>query len=628
MLRSLRRLMVAGATVLAAGATAVPAHAATPGPGAAGPGSISAAKVHAMRPVGSTAPPTVGKPSIRVGKDAPAGSGGLTYFFAPVQDRPRLFLDFWGSDFATDTDAGGFTGAQAETYVEDFLNEMAGSAWLSSQTQYCQADKQGMPDNATADQCGPINTRAGLPGAVSGVWVHPNTDPVAIAQPTLAQIAFEVALARMHFVLSPGDVNATILVFSPTGKSTFNIQGIGSFCAFHSFTFAGTTPTINNFGQGGSVFAYIPWLPDQGSSCHTNEVNGTNGPLGQGHFDGFSISTGHEIAEAITDPLPGIQDDLGNQFAGWLDNAGLETGDKCSRLQIWPERNITFGSDFFAVQPLWSDNTEACDLESVGGLSTNQPAIATQDSVHRDVFVRSSDGAVWTRSSNGVGWSAWSSLGGLSPSGPAAVSWASGRIDIFVRGMDNGLWHRGWTPAGWSPWQSLGGIITSAPAVASWAANRLDVVARGNDNALWHIGFDGTAWRNWESLGGAVNADPGAVSWGPNRIDVFIRSTDLGMWHKAWTGSSWSGWESHGGGFMSGFTASSTSVGQVSAYGVGLDHQVYRLSWNGSAWVGWQGLGGFLTQPPAAVAPPGGMSPVELVTTGISGTTERLVLGI
>lgn len=623
MLGSLRRLMVAGAAVLAAGTTAVPVHAATPGPGASA--SINPATVHVMRPAGSTASPSVGRPAVRVGKDTPAGSGGLTYFFAPVQNQPRLYLDFWGSDFMTDTDAGGFTGTQGATYVQDFLNEMAGSAWLSSQTQFCEADKQAMPINSTIDNCGSVNTHAGVTGAVSGVWVHPPTDPAAPSQPDLAAIGQEVDLARMHFALNPGDVNATIIVFSPTGKSTFSDPNVGSFCAFHSFTGG---PTIDDFRQFGSVFAYIPWLPDQGSACHTNEVNSTNGPLGQGHFDGFSISTGHEVAEAITDPLPGIEDNNGNQFAGWLDSAGLETGDKCSRLQIWPERNITFGPDFFAVQPLWSDSAEACALESVGGLSTNQPAIATQDPVHRDVFVRSGDGAVWTRSSSGGAWGGWSSLGGLTPSGPAAVSWGPGRLDMFVRGMDNGLWHRGWTTAnGWSGWQALGGIITSAPTVSSWAANRLDVFARGNDGALWHIAWTGSVWSPWQSLGGAVTADPGAVSWASNRIDVFIRSTDNGMWHIGWNGSSWSGWESHGGGFTSGFTASSTAPNQVSAYAVGLDHQIWRLSWNGSAWVGWQALGGQLTRAPAAVAPPGGV-PVELITTGSNGTTERLVLGI
>jgi hypothetical protein len=626
MLRSLRRLVVAGAALLATGATAVPAHAAAPvAPGPSASGTINPATVHVMRPVGSTAPPSVGKPPVRVGKDAPAGSGGLTYFFGPIQDRPRLFLDFWGSDFMTDTDAGGFTGAQGATYVEDFLNEMAGSAWLSSQTQYCQADKTPMPVNASSGDCGSTNTRAGVTGAVSGVWNHPNTDPVAPSQPNLAAIEQEVAFARMHFAINPGDFNSTIIVFSPTGKSTFSDPAIGSFCAFHSFIGG---PTFQQFVGNGSTYAYIPWLPDMGASCHTNEVNASNGPLGQGHFDGFSISTGHEVAEAITDPLPGIQDNSGNQFAGWLDAAGLETGDKCSRLQIWPERNLTFGSDFFAVQPLWSDNTQACALESVGGLSTAHPAIATQDSVHRDVFVRSGDGAIWTRTSTGGAWGAWSSLGGFTPNGPAAVSWGPGRIDIFVRGGDNGLWHRGWTPAGWSPWLPLGGIITSAPTVASWAPNRLDVFARGNDNGLWHIAWNGSVWSPWQPLGGALTADPGAVSWAANRIDVFIRSTDNGMWHIAWNGTSWSSWESHGGGFTTGFTASSTAANQVSAYAVGLDSQIYRLSWNGSAWVGWQALGGTLFFAPAAVAPPGG-GPVELFTTGSpTGTTERLVLGI
>jgi hypothetical protein len=636
MLGSLRRLMVAGAAVLAAGATAVPAQAATLTPGGAGPAVAAPAGHKLIKPAGrSTAHinPQVGARAAQSGsatsvnRDPRAaltiGVGNLTYNGGFVQTAPKVYLDFWGSQWTSGTDASGFPLVQGETYVNTFVNDIAGSQYLGSQTQYCQHPL--VATGSDISSC-PGTTFAGLPGPVAGV-VPPGA--TAAPKPTVEQdIVIEADRARGALHLPGGDQNTLIVVLSPSGASAFSLSDLtGSFCGFHDWI---------QFSDGtlDTPFAYIPWSPDATptGACHENEVNKTDDTFGHGHLDGMSITTGHEIAEAITDPLPGaaIQTQTGTApFFGWVDIPGnAETGDKCDRLTAWPERNLTFGGDFFPVQPLWTDAATNCALESVGGLSTNQPAIATQDSVHRDVFVRSGDGAVWTRSSAGGAWGSWTSLGGLTPNGPAAVSWGPGRIDIFVRGMDNGLWHRGWTPAGWSPWLPLGGIITSAPTVASWAANRLDVFARGQDNALWHIAWTGTVWTPWQTLGGAVTADPGAVSWAANRIDVFIRSTDNGMWHIGWNGTSWSGWESHGGGFLTGFTASSTAANQVSAYAVGLDHQIYRLSWNGSAWVGWQGLGGFLTVAPAAVAPPGGTLPVELFTTGSNGTTERLVLGI
>jgi hypothetical protein len=607
-----RRLLVAGAAVLATGVTTVPANAASPSPAFHGPWKATAASVHLMRPVGSTAGPSAGAPAgQRAMPDAPAGTGQLTYHFGPIQNAPRLFVDFWGSDFNTDTDAAGFTGSQGASYLTDFLNEIAGSAWLSSQTQYCQADRVAMPPNATITSCGG-NTHAGVPDVPVQTWNDANA--TAITTPSIAQIGAEADTAAAHFGIAPGDFNSTVIVVSPPNKSTFSSGG-SQFCAFHTFT------TI-------TVFAYQPWSPDAGSGCHTNEVNVANDTFGHGHFDGLSISSGHEVAEAITDPLPGVQDAHGNTFFGWLDASGLETGDKCSRLQIWPERNLTFSSNFFAVQPLYSDAGATCALEEVGGLTNAHAAIAAQDATHRDVFVRALDGSLWTRSSAGGPWSAWTALGGVLLAGPAAVSRGSGFLDVFVRGGDSALWHRPWnSTTGWGAWESLGGLIYSTPAAASWASNRLDVVAVGHDGGLWHRAWDGMTWQAWEPLGGVVTADPSAVSFTANRVDVFVRGGDFALWHRSFDGTSWASWEPLGGLLGSGTSAASTGTNLLQVFVLATDGSIWRDNFNGSTW-SWSGLGGSWPMDPAAIsAPSAGFRLVEFFNPGSNGSTERLVLG-
>jgi hypothetical protein len=58
--------------------------------------------------------------------------------------------------------------------------------------------------------------------------------------------------------------------------------------------------------------------------------------------------TGHEYAEAVTDP-----DNFVSNQDGWNDAQGSENGDKCA----WSaaSTNIHAGTNSFAVQPMWSN---------------------------------------------------------------------------------------------------------------------------------------------------------------------------------------------------------------------------------------------------------------------------------
>ncbi len=309
----------------------------------------------------------------------------------------------------------------------------------------------------------------------------------------------------------------------------------------------------------------------------------SNDSFGHGHFDGFSIALGHELAEAATDPLPGLVAS-GQRTFGWVDGSGLESGDKCVQLTTWPWKNVAFGggNNFFAVQPLWTDAGATCAMEDIGGLSTAHAA---------------------------------------------AASWDASRRDVFVRGSDGSVWHARWNGSGWSGWEPLGGTIVSGPAVASWGPNRLDVFVRGTDNSLWHKAWDGSSWSGWESLGGGLSSDVSAVSWGFNRLDVFGRGGDSAMWHKAWTGSGWSSWESRGGLFLGGPGTASTASGQLQVLALGLDGALWRQAWTGSAWTAWSSLEGLWPTDPASVSPPSS-GVVEHYMVGFGSTLERLVPGL
>jgi hypothetical protein len=79
-----------------------------------------------------------------------------------------------------------------------------------------------------------------------------------------------------------------------------------------------------------------------------------------------------------------------------------------------------------------------------GAVLASEPALGTMGTDHEHVFVRGTDGAVWSKAWNGAGgWSGWFSHGaptGGVTGGPTVVSRNSGVCNIYVRGADNALW--------------------------------------------------------------------------------------------------------------------------------------------------------------------------------------------
>jgi hypothetical protein len=262
-----------------------------------------------------------GKPTSDV-----SSSSNLTYHGGPVQTAPKVYISYWGTAWANGFSTGGYSSAQAQTYVHDFFSNVGGSAWNAVASQYCSGVSVG------AQSCPSGSAFVGnQTNELVNTW---NDTTVSVPRkPRQTDILKAAQRLAAHFGVTPS-ATVTFMVFTPTKQS---MSGFGtSWCAWHS-------------SSGSLAYAYIPYLPDAGASCGRNFINSTNNTYGNGYFDGFSVVAGHEYSEAETDPLPS---------SGWVDSSGSENADKCAWLSS--SGNITLGSHFYAVQSTWSNAIAGC----------------------------------------------------------------------------------------------------------------------------------------------------------------------------------------------------------------------------------------------------------------------------
>jgi hypothetical protein len=276
-----------------------------------------------------------------------------------VETKPAVYLVYWGPEWAagfTTSDVNGapYSSKTLQNYVNSFFGNVGGSPWAGVQTQYCR----NVPAGTTS--C------AGLAGAdyvtnpkhqLKGVWIDPTPVPSDIVTLGLAEnlvddpIAVEAQRAAAHFNYDP---QATYIVMTP--PSTIG-AGQPVYCGYHT-----QTTSLDGLGNPFRLqYSFIPFLnmdwPHFGTTgCGMNSVNATSDAFGNGVFDGYSIVTGHEYSEAVTDP-----DNFFSVQDGWNDDQTSENADKCAWYHL---QNITLGGHQFAVQPTWSN--EAFDAGQDG----------------------------------------------------------------------------------------------------------------------------------------------------------------------------------------------------------------------------------------------------------------------
>ena len=304
--------VLAVATVFAFGA-----HASSAG-AAAGGSDVLHGKVMKPRPAKGSSPYAV-------------TSSNMTYHGGTVSTVPAVYISWWGSQWNTGFSTGGYSSAKAQTYITGFFGNVGGSSWHRIDSQYCQ----GVPVGTV--NCGSSGQHITNPtGELKGTWVDTTSVPTSPTQTAIFNAAVRLV---NHFGYS---ANAIYLVFTPSGHS---MSGFGTqWCAWHD----NATSSGHNIAYG-----YIPYMPNAGSSCGMNFVNGTNNSYGNGYFDGFSIVAGHEFMEAETDMRP-------ETSVAWQGPGGGsdENADKCAWNQNGgTSKNITLGSQVYAIQPIWSNNS-------------------------------------------------------------------------------------------------------------------------------------------------------------------------------------------------------------------------------------------------------------------------------
>ncbi len=272
-----------------------------------------------------------------------AGDGAIG-----VEQKPAVYLIWWGPQwkqgFTTpDTDGKLYSSKTLQNYLASFFQNVGGSGWANIQTQYCAYALAGSVNCAGG---GGFVTNP--KGQLKGVWTDPSPVPSAITTYGLAEnlvddpIANEAVKAVQHFGYKR---DATYIVLTPPGSIG---TGEPYYCGYHTQTTA-----VDGLGNTERIqYAFIPWLntnyPGLGETgCGMHNVNKKSDAFGNGIFDGYSIVTGHEYAEAVTDP-----DNFASVQDGWNDDQTSENGDKCAWLDT---QNIRLGGLPFAVQPLWSN---------------------------------------------------------------------------------------------------------------------------------------------------------------------------------------------------------------------------------------------------------------------------------
>jgi hypothetical protein len=266
----------------------------SPNPWLPSPHRLAPVQVQAQNLARVVQAPLRSQKSVAVQRAAAASGNPLLYQGGYVLNSPRIYVDFWGTEWQASSQAS------AESYIEGFFGDVGGSSWAETLSQYCS----GISPNVSSCPAG-ANHVHNAAGQLAGFVIDTSPAPTA---PTFADIRSEAAALAAYYGYPGG---AMFIVYTPSGKSE---SGFGtSWCGYHS---------VVQVGSSIFPYAYMPYEPDAGSNCGAYLVSGA--------LDGFSIVGGHEYAEAVTDPFPSTSPG----YTGWVDTTIVggqgEIGDKCA----------------------------------------------------------------------------------------------------------------------------------------------------------------------------------------------------------------------------------------------------------------------------------------------------------
>lgn len=459
--RFLHRALVSGAAVLALSGslTAAAGGASAASAGAAAPAAVTAGRyphpvprgvyVHHLRNVPS------GRAAIMIPRNkrsaVPQTATNMTYHNGQVQSYPQVWIVFWGSWWSSTCAGSQGHGGSDEGYLYSYFHALG---W----------EDDGLSPISTQyhDQWGEFPT---FPSAIWGGWIVDCGDPPSSA--TQSQLASEAAtFAGWFHANESATINSStqIIIVSPSGTNPGG--GFGNkYCAWHSYT---------SYNSADLSYTNLPYMPDQGSNCGANWV--------QGPMDGWSIVAGHEFAESDTDPW----------LNAWYDSDGEEIGDKCAWTDLFAE---SLSGSLYAQQPEWDNHTTSCQAHSSIPDNVSMNSISNQTTAYGSpatiqAFALSSQGFMVTYGAGGLpgNVSINSSNGTIS----GTPHWP-GNYSVFVYATDpvGGYGHTSFT---WAVVPAHG-AIKSYTHTAHCVNDNKGSLASGTPVNLW--GCNGTLAQQW-----------------------------------------------------------------------------------------------------------------------------------
>ena len=219
-------------------------------------------------------------------------------------------------------------------------------------------------------------------------------------------------------------------------------------------------------------------------------------------------------------------------------------------------------------------------------------------------------GVVWVATRIAGRWSGWRSLEGVVTSDPSLTCLRDGTAHVFVRGTDGAVWTR--TTRADDTWRSIGGVIDGAPDAAAGAGGRIDVVARGTDGMVWHNVLAAGEWLGWASLRVATATAPAVASPAQERVVVVTTAADGAVQWGTLTNERTLTVASLDGGVLRGAPdASSIGDGRMVVAGRGTDDAAWMTTFEGTGWRGWTSLGGRISSDAAVAAKSASAAPTR-----------------